>query len=78
MQRTYSKEFKIHACELLIKDSIAVSLVAEKFGINKIMLQRWVSDYREFGDEAFIGKGHQRPADVEHTKRNKGATDNST
>lgn len=62
MKRTYSKEFKMKACELVIKDNIAV---AEKFGIHHVMLHRWVSEYRELGDEAFVGKGHQRPADAE-------------
>ena len=33
MKRTYSKEFKKKACELVIKDNIAVAVVAEKFGI---------------------------------------------
>jgi transposase len=40
-------------------------VVAEKFGINHIMLHRWVSEYRELGNDAFVGKGHQNPADLE-------------
>ena len=60
MKRTYSKEFKMKACELVITDNIAVAVVAEKFGINHVMLHRWVSEYRELGNEAFVGKGHQR------------------
>lgn len=68
MKRTYSKDFKKKACELVVKDNIAVTVVAEKFGINHIMLHRWVSEYREFGEEAFVGKGHQRPADAELRK----------
>ena len=65
MKRMYSKEFKIKACELVIKVNIAVAVVVEKFGIDHVMLHRWVSEYRELGDEAFVGKGHQRPADAE-------------
>ena len=68
MKRTYSKEFKIKACELVIKDNISVAVVAEKFGINHIMLHRWVSEYRELGENAFVGKGYQRPADAELRK----------
>ena len=68
MKRTYSKEFKIKACELVIKDNISVAVVAEKFGINHIMLHRWISEYREFGENAFVGKGYQRPADAELRK----------
>ena len=65
MKRTYSKEFKIKACELVIKDGIAVAVVAEKFGIHHVMLHRWVSEYRELGEEAFVGKGHQKSEDAE-------------
>ena len=38
MKRTYSKEFKIEACRLVIKDGIKPSVVAEKMGINMVML----------------------------------------
>ena len=71
MKRTYSKEFKIKACELVTKDNIAVAVVAEKFGIHHVMLHRWVSEYRELGEEAFVGKGHQNPADAELRKLRK-------
>ena len=71
MKRTYSKEFKIKACELVTKDDIAVAVVAEKFGIHHVMLHRWVSEYRELGEEAFVGKGHQNPADAELRKLRK-------
>lgn len=71
MKRTYSKEFKIKACELVTKDGIKVSVVAEKFGINNIMLHRWVSEYLESGEEAFVGKGNQKPKDAELRKLRK-------
>ena len=64
MKRTYSKEFKVNACELVLKDGLKVAIVAEKFGISHIMLHRWISEYQEQGEEAFVGKGHQRPADA--------------
>ena len=50
---------------MVIKDNIAVAVVAEKFGIHHVMLHRWVSEYREQGEDAFVGKGHQKPADAE-------------
>lgn len=71
MNRTYSREFKIKACELVTKDNIAVSMVAQNFGISHIMLHRWVSEYREYGEEAFVGSGHQRPADAQLRKLRK-------
>ena len=39
MKRMYSKEFKIKACELVIKENIAVAVVAEKFGIHHVMIK---------------------------------------
>ena len=65
MRRTYSKEFKIRVCELVIKDNLSTTIVAEKFGIHRVMLCRWVSEYQEFGEDAFVGTGHQKPADAE-------------
>lgn len=68
MKRSYTREFKIKACELVIKDGIKPSVVAEKLGINVVMLYRWVDEYRTHGKDAFVGKGHQRPADAELRK----------
>ena len=71
MKRTYSKEFKVKACELVIKDGIKHAVVAEKMGINKIMLYRWISEYETYGEEAFVGAGHQRSEDAELRKLRK-------
>ena len=71
MKRTYSKDFKIKACELVIKDGIKHAVVAEKMGINKVMLYRWIDEYETHGEEAFVGKGHQRSEDAELRKLRK-------
>ena len=55
MRKTYSREFKIQACKLVIDDNIAVPQVAEKFGIHPVMLYRWVSEYQAGGDKLFVG-----------------------
>ena len=68
MKRTYSKEFKVSACELVLKDKIKPQIVAEKMGLNTVMLYRWVSEYRENGEQAFMGSGHSAPADAELRK----------
>ena len=68
MKRTFSKEFKIKACELVLKDGIKHAVVAEKMGISHIMLYRWIDEYETHGEEAFVGKGHQRSADAELKK----------
>ena len=68
MKKSYTKEFKVTACKLVTEDGIKVSVVAEKLALNPVMLHRWVSEYEEYGDEAFVGKGHQRSADAELRK----------
>lgn len=71
MSRKYTKKFKKDACELVIKDGIKVALVSEKFGINNVMLYRWIDEYKTYGEEAFVGNGHQRSEDAEKKKLQK-------
>ena len=71
MRRVFSKEFKIKACELVVKDGIKHAVVADKIGINKIMLYRWIDEYETHGAEAFVGSGNQRSEDAELRKLRK-------
>ena len=71
MKRSYPKEFKIKACELVLDDGIKHAIVAEKLGINKVMLYEWIRQYETYGEDAFVGKGHLRPADAELKKLRK-------
>ena len=71
MKRSYTKEFKVKACELVMKEGIKASVVAEKLGISLVMLYRWMEEYREHGEEAFVGKGHQYRKDAELRKLQK-------
>ena len=71
MKRTFNKEFKVKACELVLKDGIKHAIVAEKLGINKVMLYRWIDEYQTYGEEAFVGKGRQRSGDAELRKLRK-------
>ena len=71
MKRTYSKEFKVKACELVLKEGIKHKVVAEKMGINHIMLYKWIDDYQTYGEEAFVGKGNLRSEEAELRKLRK-------
>ncbi len=71
MKKTYTKEFKLQACKLVLEDGIKPKIVAEKFGIHEVMLYRWVTEYQTYGDEAFVGKGKQRSSDAELRKLKK-------
>ena len=71
MKRTFSKEFKTKACELVIKDGIKHAVVAEKLGIHHVMLYRWIDEYETYGEEAFVGKGKLQAEDAELKKLRK-------
>ena len=64
----YTKEFKVKACELVLKDGIKVKTVADKMGINHMMLYRWIDEYKTFGETAFVGKGNLKPEEAKLKK----------
>lgn len=68
MKKSYTKEFKITACELVLKEDLKTAVVAQKMGINQVMLYRWIQEYTTYGDDAFVGTGNQRAADAENKK----------
>ena len=67
----YTKEFKIQACELVVKNGLKVKTVADKMGISHIMLYRWIDQYKTYGTDAFVGKGHLRPEEAKLKKLQK-------
>ena len=71
MARRYNKEFKVKACELVLKDGISKKEVADKFGINLVMLYRWIDEYETYGEDAFVGKGYLHKEDAELRKLRK-------
>ena len=71
MKRTFSKDFKTKACELVRKDGIKHAVVAEKMGIRKTILYRWIDEYETYGEEAFLGSGNLRSEDAELKKLRK-------
>ena len=71
MARNYNKEFKVKACELVLKEGIAKKVVAEKLGIHVGMLYRWIDEYETYENDAFVGKGHLHKEDAELKKLRK-------
>ena len=67
----YTREFKVQACELVLKDGVKVKTVADKMCISNVMLYRWIDEYRTYGDAAFVGKGHLKPEEAKLKKLQK-------
>lgn len=69
--RNYTRAFKVQACELVLQENVKVKIVAERMGINPIMLYKWIDDYKTYGDAAFVGKGNLRPEEAKIKKLQK-------
>ena len=66
-----SKAFKMEIMDLHLKDGISLKVLSERFGISASTIYSWRDQYRKYGEEAFVGCGHQRPGDAELRKLRK-------
>ena len=70
-KRSYTREFKITACLLVTEENVKPAAVAKNMGINVNMLYRWISEYENDKEGAFVGSGHLKPADAQLRKLQK-------
>lgn len=63
--RTYDKEFKLNAVKLYLDRGHSYNQVANELGIPPATLVGWVESHKKEGQNAFVGKGHVKVADVE-------------
>ena len=64
MAKHYTRDFKIQVCKLVVEDNLKPMVVADQFGLNQVMIYRWVNEYNTYGNEAFVGKGHLKSEDA--------------
>jgi transposase len=64
-QRTYTKEFKQEAVEVVQTSGKSMSQVARDLGISDSVLSHWCKVAREHGADAFPGSGHQTAQEEE-------------
>jgi transposase len=63
--RVYTAEFKREAVRLLETSGKSGTQVAQELGVSDNSLCTWRKQLAEQGEAAFVGKGHQTPADEE-------------
>jgi len=56
--KSYDPSFKISACELVVRSNRKIVDVARELGVVEQTLGKWVNQYRESGEKAFVGSGH--------------------
>jgi transposase len=64
-RRKHSAEFKREAVRLTYEPGRTVAEVADRLGIARGLLQRWRSQMKADGAEAFPGQGRPRASDEE-------------
>ena len=70
-QKTYTKEFKLEAVQLVQSSQKSQSQSARELGVADSTLSQWRQELSEHGNDAFPGSGHQSPLEEEnrHLKR---------
>ena len=69
--KTYTKEFKVEAVQLLESSQKSQAQIARELGVADSTLSQWRKDLTAHGNDAFPGSGHQTPLEEEnrHLKR---------
>jgi transposase len=71
IQRTFTREFKMEAVQLVQTSKKPLAHIARDLGIADSTLHHWRKLFSEQGEQAFPGSGHQTPQEEEmrHLKR---------
>jgi len=64
-QRTFTREFKQEAVQLVRSSNKSQAQIARDLGIADSTLHHWCQQFAEQGEQAFPGSGHQTPQEEE-------------
>ena len=67
-QKTYTREFKLEAAQLVKSSGKPMSQIARELGVSDTALYHWCKQMSEQGEQAFPGSGHQT-AEQEEIRR---------
>jgi transposase len=64
-RRSYDREFKLSAVNLILESGNSVESIATELGVSSNTLFNWKRKYLEDAKNAFPGKGRMKPEDEE-------------
>jgi len=64
-QKTYTREFKVEAVQLVKSSGKPMSQIARDLGISDSALYQWCKQLADQGEQAFPGSGHQTAQEEE-------------
>ncbi len=56
--KQYDREFKVQAVQLVLEQNRPVTQAERDLGISENTLHRWLNDYKQDPDAAFVGSGN--------------------
>ena len=59
-QKKYTKDFKIQVCKLVLDKNKPVPQLAKAVNVPSHTIYRWIKEYQDYGEEAFVGSGYLR------------------
>jgi transposase len=68
-RRQYSKEFKVDAVELLMRNNKSITETAASLGIRHDLLSRWRKEYSASKATPFPGSGHMKDPEDERFRK---------
>jgi transposase len=64
-RRTYTREFKLEAVQLLTGQGLSVAEAARRLGVSENLLRKWKQTLEAEGEQAFPGHGNLPPLEAE-------------
>src|ERR1700751_1713999 len=64
-RRSFTLEFKVEAVKLVRERGVTIAQASRDLGLHPNVLRKWVKDTKENAQQAFPGRGKQRPDDGE-------------
>ena len=58
--KTYTKDFKIQVCKLILNKNKPVPQLAKAVNVPSHTIYRWIKEYKDYGEDAFVGCGYLR------------------
>jgi len=64
-RRSFTREFKLESVRLVTERGVSCAQAARDLGLHANVLRKWVKDHGKHAQQAFPGRGKQRPDDAE-------------
>lgn len=58
--KMYTKDFKVQVCKLVLDKNKPVPQLAKAVNVPPHTIYRWIKEYHDYGEDAFVGCGYLR------------------